>query len=88
MIELLIGFAITLISLLIGFQLGKNSRVIPEQTQKKINQIFNRVVTPKSDVGAVSRPTVEQNYYRDNPQIAKEHGIMDETLDILNTLNQ
>lgn len=84
MTELLTGFTITLISLLTGYSLGKNSRIIPEQTQKKINQIFNRVVTPKSDVGAVVRPNAQQNYYRDNPTIAREDELMDDTLNILN----
>lgn len=80
MIFLIAGFIISLISLLIGYSLGKNNRIIPENTQQKINQIFTRIVEPKTDVGAVERPDIKQNYYRDNPQAKVENDMMDEAL--------
>ena len=75
MIELFTGSLLSLGSLLIGYSLGKNQRLIPEQTQKRINEIFTRVV-PKSDVGPIERPTVQQNFYRDNPRAAIENEVM------------
>lgn len=83
MVELALGFTVTLISLLIGYQLGKNQRVIPENTQKKINEIFHRVV-PRSDVGPVERPSAQDNYYRDNPKAKIENEVMDDALGTLN----
>lgn len=83
MIELITGTAITLISILIGFQLGKNSAVVTPDVQNKINKIFTKIV-PKSDVGPILRPSAEQNYYRDNPQAATEQEVMGKTIDELN----
>lgn len=83
MIELFTGAALTLISLLVGYQLGKHQRMIPERTQKKINEIFDRVV-PNPEVGAIPRPTPRQNYYRDNPQALVENDTMTKELDDLN----
>jgi len=80
MIELLTGFTLTIVSLLIGFQLGKNQTVVSTDVKRQINQIFKKVV-PKSEVGAVERPDAIQNFYRDNPQIAKEHEIMEKEFD-------
>ena len=83
MIELFTGAILTLISLLVGFQLGKYQRLIPERTQKKINEIFDRVV-PNPEVGPVIRPTTQQNFYRDNPQAKVEDDAMTGALDNLN----
>lgn len=82
MIELIIGFTITLISLIIGFNLGRNQTIITADTKRQINQIFSRVV-PKNEVGPVERPTAQQNYYRDHPEEAVERDVMDDTLNIL-----
>jgi len=83
MIELLTGAALSLISLLVGFKLGKDQAMITPDTKKQIQQIFRRVV-PNTEVGPVARPTSQQNFYRDNPQIAAEDQAMTGALDDLN----
>lgn len=83
MIELLAGTIISLSSLLIGFSLGKNESPMPPDVRRKVEQIFKRVVPP-SEVGAIERPTQQDNFYRDNPLIAQEHKIMEDEIDKIN----
>lgn len=83
MFELMTGFVLTLISLLVGYNLGKHQQVVPPDTQKQIARIFQKVV-PNDEVGAVMRPTAQDNYYRDNPQIAREDELMASEFDNLN----
>ncbi len=71
MVDLLIGFVITLVSLLLGFSLGKHQAPISPDVTRKINSLFKRVA-PKSDVGIIERPTAEDNYYRDHPEAKAE----------------
>lgn len=86
MIELLIGFTITIVSLLLGFSLGRNSAPLTPEMSKKITRIFRKVVPPSErEIGPVERPTQMQNYLRDNPQIAREKRIMEQQFDELNT---
>lgn len=80
---LITGALLVLISLLIGFKLGKDQTIVTTDTKKQIQQIFTRVV-PKSDVGPVVRPDATQNYYRDNPQAAINNNVMTGALDDLN----
>ena len=80
MIELGIGSVITLTSLLIGFSLGKHESALPPDMKKKITHIFNKVAVNK-DVGAIPRPTKQDNFYRDNPQVAREHEVMSKEFD-------
>ncbi len=82
MLELLIGFAITIISLLTGYQLGRHQTLVTPDTQRKINQIFKRVV-PTNEVGPVVRPNAQDNYYRDNPQQKVIDDTMGEALERL-----
>lgn len=77
MIYLIAGALIALISLLIGFNLGKFQAPFSPQIKKKLDEAFSRVV-PSSDVGAVERPTPRQVYFRDHPEEAKEQQIMSE----------
>lgn len=83
MIELITGFLLTIISLLVGFQLGKNQTIVTSDTKKQIQQIFKRVV-PRSDVGPVIRPSAEDNYYRDNPSARVEEEVMSGAIEDLN----
>lgn len=84
MIEILTGAAITMISLLLGYSLGKHDAPLPPDTQKRLNTILKRAVPPlKPDVGIVERPDVKANFYRDNPRIAKEHETMSTEFDKL-----
>lgn len=80
---LITGALLVLISLLIGYKLGKDQTIVSVDTKKQINQIFKKVV-PKSDVGPIERPTTQQNFYRDNPQMATENDVMQNTFDTLN----
>lgn len=81
--DLYLGFAITLISVLIGYSLGKHQTVVPPDTKKQIQQIFKRVV-PNPEVGPVERPDVRANYFRDNPRAAEEHEEMNRQFEELN----
>ena len=82
--DLIIGFLITLVSILVGFQLGRNQAVVSNDTKKQIQQIFTRVVPRDKEIGAVQRPTAQQNFYRDNPQALEEQQVMDKTFEGLN----
>lgn len=79
------SFVFNVISLFIGYVLGKNkdNTINTPDVKKQIQQIFNKIA-PNPDVGAVTRPTVKQNYYRDNPVMAQEQDVMDNALDTLN----
>ncbi len=79
MIEYLIGSVIALLSLLLGYSLGKHQTAVPPDMNKKITQIFHKVVN-NPDVGAVARPTDKDNFYRDNPEALREDQLMTETL--------
>lgn len=79
----LLGSAVTMISLTIGFNLGHYQSPVNIDSKKKIDRIFKRVIRDP-DVGPIERPTAKQNYYRDNPQAAREDEIMEDTFDNLN----
>lgn len=86
MLELLTGATLSIISLLIGYSLGKNQTVVSNDVRKQIKQIFTRVV-PDREVGPIPRPTQQMNYYRDNPKAAKEDEIMQDEFDTLNDVS-
>ena len=66
MIEFLIGFIITLISLLIGYYLGKGVNPLPKETIEKVKRVFEALPN-KSGVGAVERPSATQLEKFNNP---------------------
>lgn len=76
MIELIIGFIITLVSLLIGFSLGKDQDVITYEAKKKIKGIMRKVI-PNNDIGPILRPTAQDIYYRDHPKERIEKEVME-----------
>lgn len=83
MIDFIFGSVISVVSLLIGFSLGKNQSPIPPSIQQEVKKKYDEVmrkVAPPSDVGAVIRPTARERELRDNPRIAEEQTIMSETL--------
>jgi hypothetical protein len=45
---------------------------------KRIVPSIKTVFKGKPEVGAVPRPTAQDNYYRDHPELAEEHRRMDE----------
>ncbi len=73
----------TLFCIAIGYSLGRNQTVVPPDMHKKITQIFNKVIE-HPDLGAVERPTVQDNFYRDNPKVKLEDDIMDKQFTNLN----
>lgn len=83
MIELLAGFMLTLMSLLIGYKLGKDQTIVTDDTKKQIKQIFRRVV-PDTEIGIIKRPDAQENFYRDNPQAKVEDDLMAKQFDNLN----
>jgi len=83
-LTIILTFLLTIISLLIGFSLGKNQSALPPNYQKKITQILTRAVKDNNDVGAVERPNAQDNFYRDNPKIAQEHKEMSKAFEELN----
>lgn len=88
MIELVLGFAISLVSLLIGFSLGRFEKPLPPKLQQQLQEVFKRRVADPlinpSGVGAVPRPTQEQLDRYKNPQLAQEEQIMTQTFTELN----
>jgi len=83
MLELLIGFTITLISLLVGFSLGRYQQSLPPSVNKQIQQIFKKVV-PDTDVGGIEPPTQRDLDFYNNPKLAREHEELNRTFDKLN----
>lgn len=81
--ELLTGFVITMIALLIGFSLGKDQMVVTKDVQQQIKQIFKRVV-PKSDVGPVMALSQRELDILNNPKLKEEQDIMDREFGHLN----
>jgi hypothetical protein len=78
MINFLIGSLTTLISLYIGYTLGKGSSIIPEATQRQVRQLI-RELPIKRDIGAVERPTAEDVRNYENPLVKDEEDEMSET---------
>lgn len=85
MIDLFIGFGITIISLLVGFNLGKYQQLIPEEARKALLENLKEITQKRvSDVGPVPRPTQKDLNMWNNPQMAEEHKVMEQTFGDLN----
>jgi hypothetical protein len=78
LIELLLGFAISLISLLVGFSLGKYQSPLSPQIKRKLDEAMNRVVTRKDQVGGIERPNPRELELMRNPKLSDEQKIMTE----------
>jgi hypothetical protein len=85
MIELAIGSLITLISLLIGFSLGKYQQLIPEEAKKALIENLKEITQKRvSDVGPVPRPTQKDLNMWNNPKLAEEQRVMEQEFKNLN----
>lgn len=78
MINFIIGSTLTLISILIGYYLGKGSSIIPEETRKQVKKLIQALPIDKG-VGAIPRPTAQQLKDWDNPLIQAEKEEMSKT---------
>jgi hypothetical protein len=79
MIEIITGSIISLISLYIGYSLGKGSSIIPEETQKQVKRLI-QALPIKRDIGAVLRPTQQDVERFNNPILQAEELEMSKTL--------
>lgn len=83
MIELTIGFLITILSLLLGYNLGRHQQALTPDGKERLNRIFNRIAPKREGVGIITRPSAEDNFYRDHPQAKKEAEEMEKTFGAL-----
>lgn len=79
MIELISGFLISIISLLIGFNLGKHQMPFSPQVKKQLDEAMGRVIPNDRGVGAVPRLTPRELELVRNPKLAEEQRIMGDT---------
>lgn len=86
MIELITGALITLVSILLGFSLGRFEKPLPPKVQEQLTEIFKKKIPliPQSEVGAVPRPDQSTIDRWNNPKLAQEEEIMAKTLQELN----
>lgn len=68
---------------MIGYTLGNhiNGPVGPSITdimKKRVIPTIQTAFKGKPDVGPVMRPSAQDNFYRDHPDLAEEHRLMDE----------
>lgn len=78
MIEMLTGSVITLISLWLGYTMGKGSSIIPEETQRQVKRLIQSLPI-KKDIGAVARPTQQDIERYENPTLNDEEIEMSKT---------
>lgn len=78
MINFLIGSLVTLISLYIGYTIGKGSSIIPEETRKQVKKLIQALPIDRG-VGAVMAPNAKQVEEFDNPILKAENEAMSET---------
>jgi hypothetical protein len=71
MIDFLIGSLITLVSLWVGYKLGKGSSIIPEETQRQVKRLV-QALPIKNDLGGVMRPTQTELNKFENPLLEEE----------------
>ena len=84
MTNFLIGFIITILSLLIGYWLGLNNSGNIEQIQKTKRLLSKLNPLRDNKVGAVPRPTAQDIIFRDKPWLKEEDEEMTKALDNLN----
>ena len=77
-IILLAGFLISIISLIVGFNMGKNNDAISPEIKKRLNQTLQRAIPP-NDVGGVLRPTSRELELARNEKERLEQDIMSDT---------
>ena len=73
--DILLGFIITLISLSIGYMLGRETS--PKEVYKKITKAIKSATTP---VGPINRPSAETVNLWSNPKKLEEDQAMSDSL--------
>lgn len=62
----IITFIIVIISILIGYFLGRGTNPFPKETIEKVKKVFENIIV-RSDIGGVERPTARQVEDFNNP---------------------
>jgi hypothetical protein len=83
MIDTFLGFLLTIISLSIGFYLGRNNFSNAKETLVRTRQVVEDVIHGKSDVGVVERPDPHDLRRMSDPKFAAEEDEMVRQLDEL-----
>lgn len=78
MLEIITGSVLSLISLYIGYSLGKGSSIISEETQKQVKRLI-QALPIKRDIGVVPRPTQQDVERFNNPILQAEEEEMSKT---------
>lgn len=73
MINLIAGFAITTISILIGYLLGASNESEERVTLKKVGRFMKKVNPIKDKVGAIERPDAQFLELQNNPKLRAEY---------------
>ena len=79
MISFIVGAITLLVGILVGFSLGKNSSIIPEETRKQVKKLIDAMPFTKRDIGGVMRPTAHEVANFENPIKKAEEEAMAET---------
>jgi hypothetical protein len=78
MIDYAVGSILTLVSVIVGYLIGKNINPFPKDTIEKVKTIFEKIPV-KSDLGAIPRPTQAEIERFNNPLKEAEDKAMGET---------
>lgn len=78
MINFITGSLVALISLWLGYSMGKNSSIIPEETTKQVKKLIQALPIDRG-LGAVPRPTAADIKKYENPAIQAEEDEMSKT---------
>ena len=78
MIDFLFGALTMGCGIYLGYALGKNSSIIPEETKRQVKRLI-QALPIKNDLGAVERPTAHQIENFNNPIQKAEEEEMNKT---------
>jgi len=79
MLNFIAGAITLLVGILVGFSLGKNSSIIPEETRKQVKKLIDAMPFTKRDIGGVMRPTAHEVANFENPVKKAEEEEMSKT---------
>lgn len=80
MIDTFLGAILSLVSLSIGYYLGRNNFSDAKETLVKTRQVVEEVVHGRSDVGVVERPDPHELHRMTDPKFAEEEDAMNDQL--------
>jgi hypothetical protein len=78
MINYIAGALTSLISLWVGYTIGKGSSIIPEETRKQVKKLIQALPIDRG-IGAIPAPTAKQVEEFNNPILKAENEAMSET---------